>query len=583
MKKLSQLTRISISLILILLIFGIFPLFLLHYNSNENKNLLQLSTTVEQLEKENNALIAEIKKVESNRKIASKPSAVSHATEKITIIDTKAENAGVVETIEKIPITDPKRQIEFLPGPITYNTPTSSVAKSVLVVGGTDGSGTRRVVQILTELGVTMVSEDSETYDIHANIVGGWPPVVNPVIECTKSLYYSPETLPGQIRTPITIQLKKLLDLVESNSHKPTSHTLGVGGVLKKPGNIEAKNIRYGFKAPVAMTLAPFWALLLNDFRMLHVIRDGRDIAFSANQGPVQKFYAAMYNPSENFINERAELKAIRLWSNWNAALKKWAEDHVTKFSNDRANINKTFGYYALHSEDLVDDDKNIRFAALANLADWLGSDITDKALCCLAMKGTEFMGSHDRTDMKAKDANKLTSRYGKWKNLLRLDPGLRSGIFTIGSTALKEFGYEPMRNVLYKDQKTKDERGSSIFKMLNGKSCDILPSDCGFLPSNIAPKDRIDAIKIESWGVPGLCNVMKGIDYRGGDLTVQSMTLEGGIDSTQCCRTCQSTPFCKHFTIDLINNLCYLKSNTVQALRTGMTVSLISGDMIMK
>jgi hypothetical protein len=46
-----------------------------------------------------------------------------------------------------------------------------------------DGSGTRRVVQTLTQLGVTMVSEDPETYDIHADIVGGWPPVVNPVIE----------------------------------------------------------------------------------------------------------------------------------------------------------------------------------------------------------------------------------------------------------------------------------------------------------------------------------------------------------------------------------------------------------------
>ncbi len=39
------------------------------------------------------------------------------------------------------------------------------------------------MVQILTELGVTMVSEDPETYDIHGDLMGGWPPVVNPVIE----------------------------------------------------------------------------------------------------------------------------------------------------------------------------------------------------------------------------------------------------------------------------------------------------------------------------------------------------------------------------------------------------------------
>lgn len=53
---------------------------------------------------------------------------------------------------------------------------------NVLVVGGTDGSGTRRVVQLLTKLGVTVVSEDPETYDIHADLFGGWPEVVTPVL-----------------------------------------------------------------------------------------------------------------------------------------------------------------------------------------------------------------------------------------------------------------------------------------------------------------------------------------------------------------------------------------------------------------
>ena len=49
-----------------------------------------------------------------------------------------------------------------------------------------DGSGTRRVVQILTQLGVTMVSEDPETYDIHGDLMGGWPPVVTPVLEVSR-------------------------------------------------------------------------------------------------------------------------------------------------------------------------------------------------------------------------------------------------------------------------------------------------------------------------------------------------------------------------------------------------------------
>lgn len=59
----------------------------------------------------------------------------------------------------------------------------SNLPPAVLVVGGTDGSGTRRVVQLLTNLGVLIVSEDPETYDIHADLFGGWPKVVEPVLQ----------------------------------------------------------------------------------------------------------------------------------------------------------------------------------------------------------------------------------------------------------------------------------------------------------------------------------------------------------------------------------------------------------------
>lgn len=82
----------------------------------------------------------------------------------------------------------------------------------------------------------------------------------------------------------MTREIRKLLDLVESDSRKSESHILAVGGSLPKPSNITAKSVKYGFKAPVAMTLAPYWEYILTDFKMLHVVRDGRDIAYSANQ-----------------------------------------------------------------------------------------------------------------------------------------------------------------------------------------------------------------------------------------------------------------------------------------------------------
>ena len=49
---------------------------------------------------------------------------------------------------------------------------------AVVVVGGSDGSGTRSVVALLEKLGVFMVVDDRGTNDVHAAEMGGWPPVV---------------------------------------------------------------------------------------------------------------------------------------------------------------------------------------------------------------------------------------------------------------------------------------------------------------------------------------------------------------------------------------------------------------------
>jgi len=50
---------------------------------------------------------------------------------------------------------------------------------AVVVVGGSDGSGTRSVVALLEKLGVFMVVDDRGTNDVHAAEMGGWPPVVS--------------------------------------------------------------------------------------------------------------------------------------------------------------------------------------------------------------------------------------------------------------------------------------------------------------------------------------------------------------------------------------------------------------------
>jgi hypothetical protein len=80
----------------------------------------------------------------------------------------------------------------------------------------------------------------------------------------------------------------------------------------------------------VAMTLAPWFAHVVPHFRFIHVLRDGRDISFSANQGPVDKFYDSMFGHD---LSRSSPVKAIRLWSVWNTDVNNWAKDRSHKLA----------------------------------------------------------------------------------------------------------------------------------------------------------------------------------------------------------------------------------------------------------
>jgi len=51
-----------------------------------------------------------------------------------------------------------------------------------------------------------------------------------------------------------------------------------IPGALPKPQGTSSSHVKYAFKAPVAMTLIPWFAHLEPHFKFLHVLRDGRDI-----------------------------------------------------------------------------------------------------------------------------------------------------------------------------------------------------------------------------------------------------------------------------------------------------------------
>lgn len=320
--------------------------------------------------------------------------------------------------------------------------------RAMMVVCGTDGSGTRSVVQTLTRLGVLMTSEDPETYDIHGDLMGGWPPMVKPVLSRTHSLNYNPEKIDPAVHSVVSTGLRRLIEKAESDSRKPESHKLAVGGGLPRRAGSDATRVNFGFKAPVAMTLAPYWAHLTPHFKLLHVVRDGRDIAFSANQGPVQKFYRDMYGGSdpenrEKLLRKDNKVKAMQLWADWNVQLREWSK-HRADLLRQSGSTSTTFSYMSLHTEDLVSEDLQVRYGAISSLAKWVGSTLSQEAICCVAQTSTMFMGSHDRTQKSTikNQAKEVNRRYGKWRGMVGHNQGLYDSLHRVGTDALRLFGY---------------------------------------------------------------------------------------------------------------------------------------------
>ena len=84
-----------------------------------------------------------------------------------------------------------------------------------------------------------------------------------------------------------------------------------------------AARVAFGFKAPISMVLLPLFAEVLGPFKFVHVVRDGRDLAFSDNQSPVLRFYNATFGTAAWARHARApEARALELWAECQPSLR---------------------------------------------------------------------------------------------------------------------------------------------------------------------------------------------------------------------------------------------------------------------
>jgi len=361
-----------------------------------------------------------------------------------------------------------------------------------LVVSGTDGSGTRSVVDLLVRLGVNMVIDDRGTNDVEGYELGkgGWPPPVRLVLDDVHTIDYEVKALSQSVQSNVGNAVKSFVKAMR-------------GKASRKKGNFQAKHTEWGFKAPVSMCLVPFLQAEVGAMKLLHVVRDGRDIAFSGNQSPVNKFFGNQYPAGSPHHRLGPEAKAVRLWSDWNVQLLDWGTKHGD---------GERFDYMAVRTDDLIRAEA--RFAAIRQIRDFVGSTKSDQEICCIAMESNKDLGSHSY----GKKEKQVTQRYGKWHAKVEGKPQLKTDLHREGARGLEVFGYEPHR------------------------PGDEIPCEC----SKSAPSKKAH------------CSMSQNTDYKGADIEFQSAASDG-----ECCDICGAHSQCTHFTFVPKDNICFLKSGS--------------------
>jgi hypothetical protein len=147
----------------------------------------------------------------------------------------------------------------------------------ILIIGGTDGSGTRAFVDTIKRLGVIIVADDLNTFDVHAGALfhgQGWPALVNTVLKHTHSGDYEWDDLPNATRRILAQEIPKFLKPLKVKYKRQKKlqrqqHQLGFG-----PHSPKAKGVSFAMKAPVAMLVLPVLTKFMGKVKFMHVLRE---------------------------------------------------------------------------------------------------------------------------------------------------------------------------------------------------------------------------------------------------------------------------------------------------------------------
>jgi hypothetical protein len=154
------------------------------------------------------------------------------------------------------------------------------------VIGATGGSGTRVVARIVRECGVFMgenLNPAGDSLEL-SKFVDKWVPMYSGRSGDTPNR----ATMERDFEQAIGEHLAPFLD----------------------------RSRPWGWKSPPSMYLVPFLHQQFPRLRFLHLVRDGRDMAFSVNQNQLRKYGPAILSEEENRWS--LPVRSVALWSRAN-------------------------------------------------------------------------------------------------------------------------------------------------------------------------------------------------------------------------------------------------------------------------
>ena len=175
-----------------------------------------------------------------------------------------------------------------LPSPARVDAETWSRISGASVIGATGGSGTRVLARIVLRGGMFIGSDRNRSEDAldFAAFSDRWVD----------------EAVAG---------------------HRPAAMTEELRALVARQWRGRAAEQSWGWKEPRSVYLLPFLDEELAGLRFLHVVRDGRDMAFSENQVQLRKHGAAVLGDAGGGLSP---LRSIALWSEVNLCAADYGE-----------------------------------------------------------------------------------------------------------------------------------------------------------------------------------------------------------------------------------------------------------------